>query len=112
MLRRLNKQTGGVEKVEAVMDALKEQMDEVEEVTRVIGEEGAQVDEGEVEEELEEMLRAEEKKQEMADFEARRMEALRSTPDVAKSLEDLTLKDHEEKEGEQQKKNPVPLLAS
>lgn len=108
MLKMLNRQTGGVKKVEEQVDALKEQMEEVEEVTRIIGEEGVQADESELEEELEEILREEEKDQEMADFEVRRKAAAKiqlsaSEASISKSLEDLSLGDGE-KEQEQKKK--------
>lgn len=116
VLKILNRQTGGVEKVEEQMDALKEQMDKVEEVTRIIGEEGAQADESEFEEELEEILREQKKNQEMADFEIRRKEAAKplwsaSEASISKSLEDLSLGDGG-KVRERQKENAVPFLVS
>ncbi|KAL1588170.1 hypothetical protein WHR41_03208 [Cladosporium halotolerans] len=59
-LRSLNAQTGGVERVQDVMEGLREEMADVEEVGRVVGEVGTEgVDEGEVEDELEGMERAE-----------------------------------------------------
>lgn len=108
VLKMLNRQTGGVEKVEEQMDALREQIDKVEEVTRIIGEEGVQADESDLEEELEEILREEEKNQEMANFEVRRKAAAKmrwsaSEASISKSLEDLSLGDGE-KEQEQKKK--------
>lgn len=110
----LNRQTGGVEKVAEQVDALKEQMEEVEEVTRIIGEEGIQADESELEEELEEILREEEKNQEMADFEVRQKAAAKmrlSVPEarVSKLLENLSLEDGEK---EQEQKKKAPFLTS
>lgn len=117
VLKILNKQTGGVEKVEEVMDALKEQMDNVEEVTRIIGEGEVQLDESEVEEELKEMFKEEEKKQEMVEFERRRKEVGKalwsaSEANLSQSLEDLNLKDGQEKEQGRQKGNMISVLAS
>lgn len=62
-LRSLNKQTGGVEKVQDVMEGLREEMMNVEEIGRVVNEGSAgEVDEGEVEDELEEMEKIEREK--------------------------------------------------
>ncbi|KAK5133723.1 hypothetical protein LTR08_007477 [Meristemomyces frigidus] len=59
-LRALNAKTGGVERVQGVMEGLEEAMAQTEEVSQAIGEVGVGgVDEGEVEEELEAMERAE-----------------------------------------------------
>lgn len=67
-LRSLNKQTGGVEKVQDVMEGLREEMMNVEEIGRVVNEGNAgEVDEGEVEDELEEMERLEREKIEEAE---------------------------------------------
>jgi len=63
-LDRLNRDIGGIERVERVMERVREGVDESEEVGRVIAEMGVQagaVDEDEVKEEFEEMLRAEER---------------------------------------------------
>ncbi|GAB7362299.1 hypothetical protein MBLNU230_g2317t1 [Neophaeotheca triangularis] len=59
-LRSLNERTGGVERVQDVMEGLREQMGEVDEVAGVINE-GASgaVDEGEVEDELEALEKSE-----------------------------------------------------
>lgn len=67
-LRSLNRQTGGVEKVQDVMEGLREEMMNVEEIGRVVNEGNAgEVDEGEVEDELEEMERLEREKVEEAE---------------------------------------------
>lgn len=115
VLQILNKQAGGVEGAENVMDTLKEQMEEVEEVTRVIGEDGsAAVDEDEVEEELKGMLREEERRQEMEKDEAQRLanaNVLDSAPPtgITKSLEDLTLGDQDE-ERKEKDQGQIPAL--
>lgn len=64
-LKNLNKQTGGVEKVQDVMDGLKEEMMNADEIGTAINETSAgQIDEGEVEDELEAMEKAEREKRE------------------------------------------------
>lgn len=67
-LRSLNKQTGGVERVQDVMDGLREETMNVEEIGRIVNEGSAgEVDEGEVEDELEELERMEREKVEEAE---------------------------------------------
>lgn len=67
-LRSLNKQTGGVEKVQDIMEGLRDEMMNVEEIGRVVNEGSAgEIDEGEVEDELEEMERLEREKVENAE---------------------------------------------
>lgn len=62
-LRSLNEKTGGVEKVQDVMEGLREQMMDVDEIGRAVNEVSAgEVDEGEVEDELEEMEKLEREK--------------------------------------------------
>ncbi|PWW72729.1 hypothetical protein C7212DRAFT_366452 [Tuber magnatum] len=68
VLAGFNKRVGGVERVDTVVDELREQMDETGEVTRILGEEtgtAAQFDDGEVEGELEALLQEEERKTRM-----------------------------------------------
>ncbi|KAL7266286.1 hypothetical protein RUND412_011174 [Rhizina undulata] len=65
VLRNLNKEVGGVERVDAIMSSLKEEMEEAAEVVCKIGEATPPVDEEEVEDELETMLREEMEKKEM-----------------------------------------------
>jgi charged multivesicular body protein 7 len=63
VLRNLNKEIGGVERVERITERLNKEMDKVEDVNAVIGEVGEVViDEGEVDDELEELERAEREK--------------------------------------------------
>ncbi|KAI8946708.1 Snf7-domain-containing protein [Xylaria longipes] len=69
-LRSLNAQVGGADRVDAVLDDLREQMGQVDEVGNVIAEVGtgaAAVDEGEVDDEFEAMLADERKKEEEAE---------------------------------------------
>ena len=63
-LERLNKDIGGIERVEKIMDRVREGVEESEDVGRVIAEMGRErVDEGEVQEEFNEMFREEEEKE-------------------------------------------------
>ncbi|KAI1491271.1 Snf7-domain-containing protein [Biscogniauxia mediterranea] len=68
-LRALNARVGGADKVEEVLDGLREQMGEVDEVGNIISEAGAGVvvDEGEVDDEFEAMLKDEKEKEELAE---------------------------------------------
>ncbi|KAK8043238.1 Snf7-domain-containing protein [Apiospora phragmitis] len=68
-LKSLNAQVGGVDKVDAVFDQLREQMGEVDEVGNLISEAGpnATIDEAEVDDEFEAMLAEERKKEEEAE---------------------------------------------
>lgn len=75
VLHGLNREVGGVKRVDAVMESLREGMDDVEEISRVVAEGQAHVDEDEVEDELEAMLR-----QETEAAERRRVEQLPSAP--------------------------------
>lgn len=64
-LKSLNKQTGGVEKVQDVMDELRDEMQNADEIGQAINEVSAgEVDEGEVEDELEALEKVEREKQE------------------------------------------------
>ncbi|RPA79258.1 hypothetical protein BJ508DRAFT_416041 [Ascobolus immersus RN42] len=64
LLKELNQSVGGVERVDEVMDRVREGIEEGKEITDVLG--GAvQVDEGEIEDELEEMIKEEEEKKQM-----------------------------------------------
>lgn len=66
VLKGLNKEVGGVEKVQDVIDGLKEEMEKVDEVGQVINEPmGArgEVDEGEIDDELEAMEKEEREKE-------------------------------------------------
>ena len=64
LLRGLNKEVGGIERVDEVLDTLREQMGQVDEIGNVIAEAagGEAVDENEVDDELEIMEREERKK--------------------------------------------------
>lgn len=62
-LKSLNKQTGGVEKVQDVMDGLKEEMMDADEIGQAINEVSAgEIDEGEVDDELQALEKVERQK--------------------------------------------------
>ncbi|KAI1340283.1 Snf7-domain-containing protein [Xylariaceae sp. FL0016] len=63
-LRSLNGQIGGADEVDTVLDGLREQMSEVDEVGNIIAETARPVDETEVEDEFEALLADERKKEE------------------------------------------------
>jgi charged multivesicular body protein 7 len=66
VLRSLNKEVGGIEKVDDIVDQLKEQMTQVDEVGNVIaeiGQEAGAIDEGELDDELAAMERVEQEKE-------------------------------------------------
>ncbi|KAI8631925.1 hypothetical protein F5Y19DRAFT_379999 [Xylariaceae sp. FL1651] len=100
-LRSLNAQVGGADRVDAVLDDLREQMGEVDEVGNVIAEVGATaVDEGEVDDELEAMLAEERKKEEEADRIKREAEEAQKAEETRRKLAEL------------EKLGPVPNAAT
>lgn len=74
VLSGFNKEVGGVERVDDIVDELREQMSQVDEVGNVIAEvgQGIAVDEGEVDNELEAMEREEQEKREATERAARK----------------------------------------
>lgn len=108
VLKDLNKQVGGVERVDSVMEGLREQMADVEEVSKVIGEVGREgaggvVDEEDLDEEIEAMLREGREKEDAVKKQAeeenaevlRKQEAektaklLESAPSVPEDVQDV-----------------------
>ncbi|CAK3932364.1 snf7 family [Lecanosticta acicola] len=118
-LKNLNKQTGGVERVQDVMEGLREEMMNVDEIRTAINEVSAgEVDEVEVEDELEalekverEKIEAQEKedreKREAEEKEDREKKEAEEAEQTRKRLEELesasTMKDPSHQEGEAQK---------
>lgn len=89
-LKNLNKHTGGVEKVQDVMDGLKEEMMNADEIGTAINEISAgEVDEGEVDDELEAMEKAEREKQEEIERKEREKVEAREAEETRKKLEEL-----------------------
>jgi charged multivesicular body protein 7 len=90
VLAGLNKQGGGVERVDNVVDSLREQMGQVDEVGNVLAEQGREgVDEGEVDEELEEMERVEREKREEVERKEREERERREVEEMRKRLDAL-----------------------
>ncbi|KAK0388760.1 hypothetical protein NLU13_5003 [Sarocladium strictum] len=85
VLKGLNEQIGGVERVEGVMDGLRDQMADVDEVAEMIGEGGRVVDDEEIGEELEALEREEREKEE-----AEERRKLAELPDVPREVTPTT----------------------
>ncbi|KAI0910854.1 Snf7-domain-containing protein [Ustulina deusta] len=102
-LRSLNAQVGGVERVDTVLDDLREQMGQVDEVGNVIAQVGADaavVDEGEVDGEFEEMLAEERKKEEEADRVRKEAQEAKEAEETRRRLAEL------------EKLGPIPVAAT
>ncbi|KAI9163770.1 hypothetical protein HJFPF1_05396 [Paramyrothecium foliicola] len=94
VLKTLNAQVGGADRVDGVMDHLREQMANTDEVAAILAESaGAPVDEGEIDEELEAMEREEtearEKEQREQDEARNREEQAREAAEAQKKLDEL-----------------------
>ncbi|KAI0897177.1 Snf7-domain-containing protein [Annulohypoxylon nitens] len=90
-LRNLNAQVGGADKVDEVLDNLREQMGEVDEVGNIIAEAGpgATIDESEVDDELEAMLADEKKKDEEAERVKREAREEKEAEETRRKLAEL-----------------------
>ncbi|KAI7284754.1 hypothetical protein KC345_g2105 [Hortaea werneckii] len=89
-LRSLNQKTGGVEKVQDVMENLRESMQDTEEISGAISEVGAgQIDEGEVDDELEALEKAEREKVEEAERKEREAREEKEAEETRKKLAEL-----------------------
>ena len=89
-LRSLNQKTGGVEKVQDVMENLRESMQDTEEISGAISEVGAgQIDEGEVDDELEALEKAEREKVEEAERKEREAREEKEAEETKKKLAEL-----------------------
>lgn len=86
----LNKQVGGAEGVQKVMDSVNEEIATTEEITNIINESATPVDESEIDDEFAELEKAEKEQQEKEDA-ARTAELLAELPDSKKlrKVEDL-----------------------
>lgn len=96
VLKDLNAKVGGAEGVEEVVDRLREQMGQADEVSSILAEQGPVVDEGEIDDELEAMEQEEkrkedEKKQRQELLERARKEAReqREAEETARKLAEL-----------------------
>lgn len=102
VLANLNAEVGSIERVDNIVDDLKEQMTQVDEINNVIGEVGqnAAIDEGEVDDELEAMEAAERQKVETAERAAREAEEQKEAEETKRRLDAL---EAIEKEAEMEK---------
>ena len=108
VLAGLNKEVGGTERVDRVMEGLREEGDVLREVNELIAEGGVAVDEDEVEDELEEMMREEKVSAAQKDDE----EALAKTLEkleIGGGTRDITQK--QEKREKEEKDERVPIAA-
>jgi len=115
-LERLNRDIGGIEKVEKIMERVREGVEQSEDIGKVIAEmgAGARVDEEEVQEEYEEMVKAQEEKERKAALEKERereklekLEKLEKekTEKVVEDLKNVSLNPSEENVREKQQEH-------
>jgi len=112
-LGSLNKKTGGVERVQDVMEELRSQMMDVDDVTAVINEESAgKIDEGEVEDELEAMESVEREKVEAAERKEREAkeakEAELQAEETKRRLAELDTLGEKQEEATSKSAEPTP----
>lgn len=97
VLKSLNAQVGGAEGVEEVVDHLREQIGQADEVSSILAEQGPVVDEGEIDDELEVMLQEEKKKEQEIERFKREAEEKKEADATARRLAELdALKPSEE----------------
>lgn len=112
-LKSLNEQTGGVEKVQDVVDGLKDEMMNVDEIGQAINEVSPGiVDEGEVDDELEALEKAEREKQEEAERKEREKKEAEEAEMTRKRLAELDQMGEKEKSEEVQAAPDVRPLDS
>lgn len=114
VLAGLNKKVGGVERVDSVVDMLREQMGEVNEVGEVLAEQGREgVDDTEVDEELEAMERVETEKRETAERKIREEQERKEAEETRRKLAELEAvekKAREKAEAEREKETSENLV--
>jgi charged multivesicular body protein 7 len=109
-LGSLNKQTGGVDRVQDVMEELRSQMMDVDDVTAVINEESAgKIDEGEVEDELEAMEKIELEKVEATERKAREAKEAREAEETKRRLAELDTPGEKQEETASRSAEPAPV---
>ncbi|KAI1332397.1 Snf7-domain-containing protein [Xylariaceae sp. FL0255] len=92
VLRSLNAQVGGADRVDEVLDNLREQMGEVDEVGNVIAEATSPnvvIDEGEVDDEFEAMLAEEQRKEEEVERKEKEAKEAREAEETRQKLAEL-----------------------
>lgn len=124
-LKSLNTQVGGADRVDEVLDNLREQMGEVDEVGNIIAEAGptATIDEAEVDDELEAMLAQERHKEEEIERAKKEAEQAKEAEETRRRLAELeklgpvgepegTTTTTKEGEKEKEKDPPTPVTAA
>jgi charged multivesicular body protein 7 len=107
VLRRLNAEIGGVEGAEKVTDALAEQMGAVDEVTSVLNEPGIGqvIDETEVDEEFEALMKQEEEKEE-------KVQAEKEAAETARKMRELEQFEQQQQRERMERERHAALHAS
>jgi charged multivesicular body protein 7 len=106
-LKGLNKKVGGVERVEGVVDALREEMSTADEIANVINEASEPVDEGEIDDEFEELARAEREKKEAIEQAEREKREAEEAAKTAARLAELEVLEKERREKEAEKERQI-----
>ncbi|PSR90605.1 Snf7-domain-containing protein [Coniella lustricola] len=89
VLKDLNAQAGGAERVEEIVDHMREQMTQADEVSSILAEQGQVVNEGEIDDELEDMLQEKRREEEAVERAAREAEERRHAEDRVRRLAEL-----------------------
>ncbi|CAN8102519.1 unnamed protein product [Discula destructiva] len=91
VLKDLNAQVGGAERVDEVVDRLREQISQADEVSSILAEQhgGPAIDEGELDAELDAMLQEQRKQAEGADRARKQAEQRKEVEETAKRLAEL-----------------------
>lgn len=104
-LRILNAQIGGVDNVENIIDKLRDEIDEVNEIgtTMTAGMPGKEIDEGEVDEELETMASEERERKAVQEAEAQKEKEAREADETSRRSSELEKNEKVHVEGEKAK---------
>ncbi|KAL1869914.1 hypothetical protein Daus18300_005375 [Diaporthe australafricana] len=89
VLKTLNAQVGGAERVEEVVDRMREQMGQADELSNILAEQGPVVDEGEIDDELEAMLQEQTNKDDELERSRKEAEEQKEAEEMARRLADL-----------------------
>lgn len=89
ILKGLHEQVGGAEGVEDVVDRMREQMAQADEVSSILNESGPVVDQGELDDELDAMLEQERKEEEAVERAKKEAEQRKEAQETAKRLAEL-----------------------
>lgn len=89
VLKTLNAQVGGAERVEEVVDHMREQMGQADEINNILAEQGPVIDEEELDDELEAMLQEQTSKEDELERSRREAAEQKEAEDIARRLTDL-----------------------